>query len=51
VTICERISRTFGNVSVIESSAFEKLINEADVNDYRKLKLSYSNQHVAFFLQ
>jgi hypothetical protein len=33
-TICKRMSRTFGNVSVVESSAFEKLINEADVSDY-----------------
>jgi DNA mismatch repair protein MutH len=28
------MSRTFSKVSVVESSAFEKLINEADVSDY-----------------
>jgi len=32
VTICETNSRTFGKVSVVKSSAYESLINEADVS-------------------
>ncbi len=33
VTICQGISRSFGQVSVIKSSAYEGLVNEADVSN------------------
>jgi hypothetical protein len=33
VTTCDRMSRAFGKVSVMKASAYESLVNEADVSN------------------
>ncbi len=41
LTICHTTSRAFGKVSVTTSSAYESLVNEADVSNYINLISSH----------
>ncbi|CAF1665430.1 unnamed protein product, partial [Adineta ricciae] len=44
VTVCNRISPTFGKVAVVKSSAFESLVNEADTYFYGTIYIGTPNQ-------
>ncbi len=49
VTTCNISSRTFGKIAVTKSSAFENLVNEADVSNYQShFKIFYKKQQVTF---
>jgi hypothetical protein len=46
---CNISSRTFGRIAVTKSSAFESLVNEADVSNYQShFKISHKKQRVMF---
>ncbi|CAF1284546.1 unnamed protein product [Adineta ricciae] len=44
VTVCNRISPTFGKVAVVKSSAFESLVNEADAYFYGTIYIGTPSQ-------
>ncbi len=49
VTTCNISSPTFGKITVIKSSAFESLVNEADVSNYQShFKIFYKKRRVIF---
>jgi hypothetical protein len=49
VTTCNISSRTFGKIAVTKSSAFESLVNEADVSNYQShFKIFYKKRRVMF---